>query len=254
MLNQLKLLKELKQNFSFYDSVVLTLNLVLNRNEFTIPSRSTKVYLRKDSKDQETFIEIFKDRMYDTKMSFVPETIIDAGANVGFSSLFFKLKYPDASLVALEIEANNVEAIKKNLAGFKYVDIIQKALYHKKACFKIENPFNATNSFVIKEVEQNDDFTIESVTIDEIMSLKNWEYVDILKIDIEGSEKDLFTQNYRTWLPKVKIIFIETHDRMLRGCSSAVTNAINEFEEFILYTTTTGTLVYYNTNLMEIPK
>lgn len=253
MLNHFSLVKQLKQNFTLWDSFTLFQGLVSNKDVLTIPSSSRKVYLRKNTKDKETFLEVFEGRIYDTKLSFTPKTMVDAGANVGFSTLFFKLKYPEIEVVTLEIDDDNCKSIKKNLENYNHVDIRSEALFSRKSFFKIEDPYNATNSFVIKEVSENEDYTIQSTTIDEILKQKNWATLDILKIDIEGSEKDLFTENYENWLPKVKVLYVETHDRMYKGCSKAVTEALNKFDQFILYTTTEGTLVYYNTALMEIP-
>lgn len=84
------------------------------------------------------------------------------------------------------------------------------------------------------------------------MSSKNWETIDILKIDIEGAEKQLFESNYENWLPKTKIIMVETHDRMIPKCSYTVMKTINDYN-FILYTTTEGTLIYYNLDFIKIP-
>lgn len=93
----------------------------------------------------------------------------------------------------------------------------------------------------MKEVNKNEAYDIESITIDQILELKKWDTIDILKIDIEVAEKELFEDNYKSWLPKVKVIYPETHDRMITKCSFTVINAINQFDEFILYTTTEDT-------------
>jgi len=141
--------------------------------------------------------------------------------------------------------------IRKNLKNFKDIDIIPKGLFNKKAFFRIEDPYQATNSFVIKEVGPNENYDIESITIDEILMSKKIETIDVLKIDIEGAEKDLFEKNYENWLPKVKIIMVETHDRMIPKCSYSVMKSLNEYN-FILYTTTEDTLIYYNMSLISL--
>lgn len=92
--------------------------------------------------------------------------------------------------------------IRKSLKKFNDIDIIQKGLFNKKAFFKIEDPFKATNSFVIKEVNPNENYDIESITIDEILTSKKIETIDVLKIDIEGAEKDLFEKNYEKLVTK----------------------------------------------------
>ncbi|WGD33963.1 FkbM family methyltransferase [Olleya sp. YS] len=253
MLTQLKLIKTIKGNFSFWEAIKLFKALKNETEEVYLPKRKRTLYFRKNTKDFETFEEVFVSKIYDVILTFEPKTIIDAGANTGFSSLFFKFQYPEANIVALEIDKENINMIAKNLKGFEGVDIMERGLFSEHSFFKVEDPYNATNSFVMKKVNKDQDYDIESITIDQIMEQKQWDTVDILKIDIEGSEKELFESNYQSWLPKVKVIYIETHDRMITKCAYTVINAINQFDDFILYTTTEGTLIFFNKALMRIP-
>ncbi|WP_304143165.1 MULTISPECIES: FkbM family methyltransferase [Mesoflavibacter] len=253
MLKQLKIIKTLKGNFSLFESIKIYFALKNQKEKVYLSKRKQNIFFRKDTKDYETFEEIFISKIYNLELTFKPITIIDAGANTGFASLFFKFKYPLSEIVALEIDKGNLKMINKNLNNHKRIEIINKGLYNKSSFFKVENPYNATNSFVIKEVNKNESFDIESITIDKILEHKKWNTIDILKIDIEGAEKELFEKNYENWLPKVKVIFIETHDRMKRNCAYTVFRTIYKYQQFILYTTTEGTLIFYNTDLVRLP-
>ena len=53
-------------------------------------------------------------------------------------------------------------------------------------------------------------------------------------MDIEGSEKEVFSRNYKSWINKVNIIVIELHDRIKSGCTDALYSAISrdEWEEY----------------------
>ncbi len=251
MLKKLVLFKLLKKHFKFRDAFAIIIGILNNKEVIKLPLLKRNIHLRKNSKDLETFEEIFLTNLYNTHLPIQPKTIVDAGANVGFASLFFKLRYPSAEIVAIEIEKGNIESIVKNTAGFSNFELLQNALFNKKTFFKIEDPYNATNSFQIREVTKIENHDIESITLDEIITYKNWETIDILKIDIEGAEKQLFESNYDYWLPKTKVIMIETHDRMMPKCSYTVMKTINDYN-FILYTTTEGTLIYFNLSLMTL--
>ncbi|WP_034057272.1 FkbM family methyltransferase [Lacinutrix jangbogonensis] len=253
MLAQLKTIKKLKGNFNFFDALKLFNGLKKEKETVYSNKRKRTLHFRKNTKDFETFEEVFITQIYNIDLTFTPKTIIDAGANTGFASLFFKFRYPDADIVAVEIDGGNAEMIEKNLKGFSNFEIIKKGLFNKHAFFKVENPYEATNSFVIKEVNQDDNYDVEAVTVSQIIKDKNWDTVDILKIDIEGAEMELFESNYQDWLPKVKVIYVETHDRMKPKCAYTVIKAINEFNDFILYTCTEGTLVFFNKALMKLP-
>ncbi|MEW7290481.1 FkbM family methyltransferase [Aquimarina sp. 2304DJ70-9] len=244
MLRKIAGISNLKRNFSFFDSIKISRALKKEKENIKL-SNNAHIHLRKNTKDHETFDEVFIDNIYNLPLPIQPKTIIDAGANIGLASLFFKMKYPNAAIALIEIDNGNLEMIRKNLKGQTNITIINKGLYNKNSYFKVFDPFNATNSFVIKE-STKDDYDIESITIDQIISDHHWDEIDILKIDIEGAEKKLFESNYQYWLPKVNVLMIETHDRMIPKCSITVMKALDEFD-FGLYTTTDGgTLVYYN--------
>ena len=251
MLRHVVFFKNLLKHYNYFDAIILVVLIKFSAKKIYLPFLGRAIYFRKKTKDKETFKEIFNLNIYNIKLPIIPNNIIDAGSNTGFASLFFKLKYPKAKIISLEIENGNINMIGKNLRNFDNIEIIQKGLFNKKAFFKIEDPFHATNSFVIKEVAKGEKYDVESITIDEIMTTSKIETIDILKIDIEGAEKDLFEKNYENWLPKVKIIMVETHDRMIPNCSYAVMKAVNEYN-FILYTTTEGTLIYYNMSLINL--
>src|SRR5262249_54066304 len=60
-----------------------------------------------------------------------------------------------------------------------------------------------------------------AVTVDELLRKSGADFVDVLKIDIEGAEKEVF-ENASTWIEKIRAIMIELHDRFRPGCSRAL--------------------------------
>ena len=54
--------------------------------------------------------------------------------------------------------------------------------------------------------------------------------LDLVKIDIEGAEKELFENGYEKWLPKTRVLVVELHDRMKPGCSKSVFSAICQYD------------------------
>ena len=87
---------------------------------------------------------------------------------------------------------------------------------------------------MVEEVKKELPNTIKGYSIKTLMTKFNLDIIDIFKIDIEGSEKELFEKNYDYWLPKTKCLIIETHDRMKPDCSASVLNTIGKynFEKF----------------------
>ncbi|HEX8608711.1 MAG TPA: FkbM family methyltransferase, partial [Pedobacter sp.] len=52
--------------------------------------------------------------------------------------------------------------------------------------------------------------------------------IDILKIDIEGSEKEVFEGN-TDWIPKTRKVIVEVHENLRKGATNAVLAALKDF-------------------------
>ncbi len=83
--------------------------------------------------------------------------------------------------------------------------------------------------FVVEEVDTETPDSIRAITITDIMKMYNIDYIDILKIDIEGSEKELFESAYEEWLPKVHLIIIELHDRFRKGTAKSFFKTMSDY-------------------------
>ncbi|MCP6036985.1 FkbM family methyltransferase, partial [Klebsiella pneumoniae] len=73
--------------------------------------------------------------------------IIDCGANIGCSALFFAREFPAAKLVAVEPERNNVEMIRKNCASLNNVIAVNKAVGSVDGLVTIADPHCDNNAF-----------------------------------------------------------------------------------------------------------
>jgi len=184
--------------------------------------------IRKGTSDINVFISIFLLRDLDLQLKMEPKLIVDAGAYTGLSTLFYASKFPRAKIIAIEPEQSNFEILERNTGGIKNVDRIQAGLWNRDACLKIIDRQTGKWGFAIKEVSGGEKHDIKAVTIDTILKTSGVQEIDILKIDIEGSEKELFSGDCNAWIDKVKVIVVELHDRFKEGCTSAVLSAINQ--------------------------
>jgi len=96
----------------------------------------------------------------------------------------------------------------------------------------------------------NGNFTVRAYTIAELMRLTGKDYIDILKIDIEGSEKEIFEYGFEEWLPDTKLIIVEPHDRYKPGSSKALFNTISKYD-FSLEVSGEK-LILYNNSLVSV--
>src|SRR5215470_7956690 len=177
----------------------------------TIPQSKTPLWMRVNSSDLSIFEQIFLWDDYELPMRIHPRFIIDGGANVGYASVYFANKYPDAQIVAVEPEASNFEMLKQNTSEYPGVFAVQAAIWNTTAALEIENKGDASWSFRIREAGETPG-EVKALTITEIIRLFKADSVDILKLDIEGAEKEVFSSNVG-WLDKVRVVIIELHDQ-----------------------------------------
>ena len=196
---------------------------------FKSSKKNINFFLRNNITDPGIFGQVFIDRQYDYPYNFKPKNIIDAGANIGLASLYFANKFPQANIVSLEPDKENYEMALQNTRDCSKVKMLQKGIWHKQAFLEIIDSNVSNDAFMVQEVEALGAGSIEAIDINTIMQQEGWSNIDILKIDIEGSEKEVFGSNYETWLPRTKVIFVEVHDDMKQGSSKAVFKAISQY-------------------------
>lgn len=187
------------------------------------------VTLRRGSSDFAVFQQCLIEKQYQPLVELSERyqlqirNIIDAGANIGCTTLFFGKKFPDAKTVSVEPENGNFQRLRKNVSSnsLENVVLMQAALwYNDDAKLSINNEFGDKRSwaFSVNVQEKPEEQAVESVTVTTILKKYLTDVVDILKIDIEGAEQHLFSEpaRYEEWLPKCKMIAIEFHDQETR--------------------------------------
>lgn len=189
-----------------------------------------KLIIRKDSSDIRVFKQIFLDEVYYFfPQDFKPLVIIDAGANVGYSTIWFASKFPDAEIFAIEPEKSNFEVLKKNVANIKNIFSIQAGLWYEKTFLKIHKSKAGSWAFETRIPNKGEQMDVDTVTIPELLKTNQWAQIDLLKIDIEGSEYELFKNNADEWLPFVTMLMIETHDKIKPGVSEMIDQVVKPF-------------------------
>lgn len=223
-------IKNLIQEFGFTDGSQYYIRLKLHiLGWFTSSKKKIHFFLRNNKTDAGIFKQVFIDKQYEIPIHFEPQTIIDAGANIGLAALYFAGKFPHAKIVALEPDTENFELAKKNTQNNSRIIMLQKGVWDKETYLEIVDDTVSKDAFMVKESKERTDNRIEAITLDAIMQQQGWQGIDILKIDIEGAEKEVFSGNYQNWLPYTRIIFVEVHDGMKKGASKAVFNAISKY-------------------------
>lgn len=195
-----------------------------------VPGVRTPVYIRTKTIDPITFETIFIQEQYDLKLPELrPKLIIDGGANVGYATLYFALRYPEAKIVAVEPEEGNYDLLVRNTSSCPNVIPVRAALWHTQTVLEIADSEAETNAYQVREPGRSSRRAVRAVTVPELVDLADAEHVDLLKLDIEGAEKELFAEGYEGWLGRVGVIVIELHDWLRPGSGQPFRRAASRY-------------------------
>jgi FkbM family methyltransferase len=201
---------------------------ILNLERFWMRGYPAAFHLRRQTTDRKVFREIFLFRMYKLHLPDAPAIIVDAGANIGLSSIFFAKEYPSAQVYAVEPEESNFACLLKNVKNYPNIIPIRAAVWPREKKLKIKNKDEHHWAFNVVEARDSEE-TFPGITIQALMDKFKINKIDLVKFDIEGSEREIFSENYQSWLSQTRYIIIELHDWLNPGSSSAFFRAIANF-------------------------
>lgn len=220
--------------FTYISSKILKISvneriLAVNRTDTKSP-----LYLRLPTSDVLTYWQVFINKEYELKTGRVPKVIVDAGANIGLASVYFANRFPDARIFAIEPEKSNFDVLLKNVAPYKNIFPILAAIWNENKEISLVDPGLGNSGFMtqdespgLKSLGQQRHLT-KAITVDRIIKENSVEKIDILKVDIEGAEREVFSAS-SSWIEKVDSLIVELHERMKPGCDQAFFEAIQGF-------------------------
>jgi FkbM family methyltransferase len=200
----------------------------LKRNQLQIKGIPFPVKLRPNSSDVKVFHEVFLYNSFEFPVKNI-NIIIDAGANIGLSSLSFIKKFVNSKIIAVEPEKSNYDLLKSNSEHYHSIIPLQAGLWNKDTTLKI-NDYNENKwAFEVTECMPGETGSFPGISISSLMEKFGLEYIDLLKLDIEGSEKEIFADNFDYWIRRTKNIILELHDWRKEGCSKTVFGTIAKY-------------------------
>lgn len=152
------------------------------------------------------YYAIFVENIYHFKTDKSEPLIIDCGANVGVSVLYFKKHFPNSKIIAFEADPAIFGILKTNVNSYKLKDVTlyNKAVWDKndRIPFKVEGADAGRVDF-----ECTESILIPTIKLSEILANQK---VEFLKIDIEGAELAVIKES-KEFLSNVKYAFVEFH-------------------------------------------
>jgi len=142
--------------------------------------------------------------------------IVDAGANIGLAAHCFARSYPDAIVLAVEPDEGNLSLCRLNTAGLQNVSVVPAAIGSSGGTVRLDYSRGDGDSVRTERADSG----VSVLTIAELRSRVPNGELFIVKVDIEGFEKDLFS-SATDWVREPFVVIIEPHDWMLPGSGSS---------------------------------
>lgn len=184
------------------------------------------VCLRLGSSDVPTFDQIFVREQYAPagNLNPAPQTMIDCGGNVGYSALYFLNRYPDLIAVVVEPDSTNLEICRRNLLPYaNRVQILQAGIWNRRSRLVVSGTGWGVH---VREARPDETPGAEAIDLKSLIERLPLHKVDLLKIDIEGSELVVFDESSASWLPGAWNIAIELHGE---ECSAVFFKALRDY-------------------------
>jgi FkbM family methyltransferase len=183
---------------------------------------SHPIYLRPGASDSLVFHQVFIMGEYDRVFRLEnPKLIIDLGANVGYTSVRFLNHFPDVRVLAVEPDPSNADLCRRNLKPYgERVRLLQAAIWSEPAYLVVQPHPLGCYGFEygtrVRTPAEGERGTTAAMDIAGLIAISGNASVDLLKVDIEGSEAELFARNCASWLPNVRNLVIELHNKRSR--------------------------------------
>lgn len=150
--------------------------------------------------------EIFEQQIYSFRAGTDEPYIIDGGANIGLSVLYFKSLYPKSRVLAFEPDEEVFSVLKRNVEenGYSDIEVVCRALWSSETTLSFMQ--EGADGGRIAQGRDPEGKTIRTVRLRDYLQRR----VDFLKLDIEGAETEVLT-DCADLLGNVENLFVEYH-------------------------------------------
>jgi FkbM family methyltransferase len=163
-----------------------------------IPDKSSFIFM---------YDEIFNKEIYRFQTQTEIPVLIDCGANIGLSTIYFKTLYPKSQITSFEPDKKIFDILDDNIKSSRFdgITLINKGLSKESGHVSFFSE-GADGGRIAVESDKKHLATVEVTRLSPYLN----KHVDFLKIDIEGSEVNVI-EECKDHLKNVDNIFIEYH-------------------------------------------
>lgn len=145
--------------------------------------------------------------------------VLDCGANIGFSTYWMAVEFPEAIVVAVEPDVENARLAALNTRHCPNVRIVQAAVAPVDCRITLTNTDMGADAF---RTVSDSNGALHGYSVPSLVAMAGGAKGNLLlaKIDIEGFENELFSRDTE-WVDDAQAVIVETHDWMIPGQAGA---------------------------------
>lgn len=223
----------------------------LKKLDINLINGTIPFYYKNTEKDYGSYYaKILKGEVYKPiNLKHSVEKIIDLGANFGSASIHFALRFPKAKIYSFEPVSESFEILKINSKIFQNISIFNLAASDSDGYANVHiDPEKMGRSSLIDN-HLNYSFKnsekIKTINFNKFLLEKKLDFIDLLKIDIEGSEYKVFN-SIRSHIKNINLIYIELHGKInIQVLRESLLISHNEIE-FVLHREDLAEAIYLN--------
>jgi FkbM family methyltransferase len=192
----------------------------LGLETIVLPELMNPLYFRCGSSDLANFDQIFGQEEFALPLARPPARVLDLGAYVGYAAVYLAHRFPAAEIVCVEPAAPNFKVLTLNTAPYPRIRRLNGAVWSKPATLAVSG--HELGDWGVHFAAAPGDCGTQAWSIDEILSMSGWDRADLIKCDIEGSEREVFADRAARWHQDALCVTVETHDEWIPGCLATV--------------------------------
>ena len=224
---------------SIKSAVFFGFAVLRSKRPISVTIRSNRIFIRPNTPDLTVARECFSGEFEAAIKASRPlrfNFVIDAGGYIGTAAIEFAKAFPDARIVTLEPSRNNFEVLRKNVRKFPNIVALNQALGVSKGIISLQARHTGEWGYTTVRHPADSEASVflhnvEVTTIPTLLREFNSDGIDLLKLDIEGAEFELFSEP-PAWLARTRVMIAELHNRIMPGCVDVFNQATKGRKQF----------------------